>query len=109
MTLAFMKDTNMPINGEQYPFTQQNVDSSPEQAGVYELLDNGTTIYYGSATVSIRSRLQSHKAGREGPCTQGATTYKREVCSNPRERERQLLQEHMQRYGRLPRCNNVMP
>ena len=99
----------MPINGEQYPFTQQNVDASPDSQGVYELLQNGVTTYYGSATATIRSRLQSHKAGYEGPCTQYSTHYKREVCSNPRERERQLLQEYVQRYGRLPRCNDVMP
>jgi excinuclease UvrABC nuclease subunit len=99
----------MGIVSDYYEFTQSNVNGSPEQPGVYELLDNGVTTYFGSATVSIRNRLQSHKAGNDGPCTQHSTHYRREVCSNPRERERQLLQEYYRLNGRLPRCNNVMP
>lgn len=102
----------MPISGDQYPFTQQNVDSAPNEAGVYQLIQNGTTIYFGRAmggSTTIRTRLQDHYAGREGRCTQQATHYKREACSNPASRERELLQEFKNAYGKLPRCNEVMP
>jgi excinuclease UvrABC nuclease subunit len=99
----------MPLTGNRYAFTKENVDNSPDQPGVYELLDGSQTIYYGSAMRSIRTRLQRHYNGDEGRCTQNATDYRREVCSNPREREAELLREYLRLYKRLPRCNDVMP
>jgi len=95
----------MPIEGELYTFTKNNIDNSPDQQGVYALYLDGLVIYYGRATVSIRSRLQSHYRGDEGSCTKQATSCRGEVCSNPVAREAQLLEEHKRLYGRLPRCN----
>lgn len=102
----------MGIVGDQYEFTQSNVDSAPDKTGVYQLIQNGTTIYFGRAmggSTTIRTRLQDHYAGREGRCTQQATHYRREPCSNPAAREKELLREYVNAYGRLPRCNDVMP
>ena len=91
----------------KYPLTQQNVDSSPNNIGVYELYDGETIIYIGraSGTDTIRKRLQSHKRGDEGACTQRATNYRREICNNPISRETELLEEYKRIHGKLPRCN----
>ncbi|GAI53806.1 unnamed protein product [marine sediment metagenome] len=101
----------MAISGDKYTFTQENVDRSPTDGGVYALYDGNETIYIGKGdgVNGIRARLQAHKRGDEGSCTQGASHYRREVCSNPQSRERAELQEYQQANGRLPRCNNVMP
>lgn len=100
----------MPVSGQRHDFTKANVDASPEVPGVYGLYDSSDfPIYYGSSEVSIRSRLQRHLAGLEGPCTKSATYYRREACPNPVARERALLQEHARAYGKLPRCNSVIP
>lgn len=51
----------------QYEFTSKNVDNSPDKPGVYALYYGDEIIYYGRAqgdTVTIRSRLQSHKRPR---------------------------------------------
>ncbi len=98
----------MPIGGDRYGFTKNNVDQAPEEHGVYALYDGDALIYYGRAAgdgVTIRSRLQDHQAGREGKCTQGATAYRREVNSKPVSREKELLEEFQRQNGRLPRCN----
>lgn len=96
----------MPISGEQYDFSSDNVNNrAPEQPGVYALYSSGTLIYYGRASVSIRARLKSHYDGNEGPCTRAATHYAREVCSNPVNREVELLREFQAANHRLPRCN----
>ena len=98
----------MPINSDKYPATDDNINKSPESAGVYALYEGELLIYYGRAqggSVTIRSRLQSHKRGDEGRCTQAMTHYAREVCSNPVTREVELLNEYKAIYGRLPRCN----
>lgn len=98
----------MSISGKSYQFTEANVNGSPEEKGVYELIEDGTTIYFGRAagdTVTIRSRLQSHFRGDEGSCTQSATRYRREVTGRPIAREKELLDEYEALHGDLPRCN----
>lgn len=99
----------MPIAGEKFRFDLESVKHSPDRAGVYALYDGDEIIYYGRAeglTVTIRSRLEAHKRGQEGPCTQNATQYSREVSARPAERERVLLEEYTELHdGQLPRCN----
>ena len=101
----------MAISGDKYAFTQENVDKSPTDEGVYALYDGNEVIYIGKGdgVNGIRARLQAHKRGDEGKCTQEASHYRREVCSNSQSRERAELQEYQRNNGRLPRCNNVMP
>jgi hypothetical protein len=102
----------MPITGELYTFSDENLSNAPDVAGVYALYSGDGLIYIGRAqggSTTIRSRLKDHKAGRDGRCTQSADSYKRETCSNPALRERELLQEYKNTYGKLPRCNEVMP
>ena len=99
----------MPIKGDFYAFNKQNVDRAPTKSGVYALYRNRELTYIGKASASIRSRLQDHHAGREGQCTKVSTQYKREVTSGAAAREKELLQEYLQQYGKLPLCNDVMP
>jgi hypothetical protein len=101
----------MPITGDKYPFTDDNISKSPQKNGVYALYDNDITIYIGRASGdnTIRLRLQAHKRGDEGKCTQGASDYKREITSTPITREGELLEEYKKAHGKLPRCNEVMP
>ena len=40
----------MPIIGDKYAFTQENVNKAPEEHGVYQLFDGEVTIYYGRAS-----------------------------------------------------------
>ena len=87
----------MPISGDLYAFTKENVDNSPDSHGVYALYDGTTLIYYGRAAgkdVTIRSRLQRHFAGKEGVCTQKATHYRREKTENTAAREAELVETH---------------
>jgi hypothetical protein len=98
----------MPISGDLYPFTEENVNKSPDQPGVYALYQNAELTYYGMSQTSVRSRLQRHHAGAEGPCTKAATHYRREITTAaeaPR-REQELLLEYQRLHGRLPRCND---
>ena len=101
----------MPISDGKYPFTQNNVDLSPTAIGVYALYDDSETIYIGKGDGEngIRARLQSHKRGDEGSCTQFASHYRREISRYPTMREKELLQEYLQENKKLPRCNDVIP
>lgn len=101
----------MTISGDKYTFTQENVDRSPTGKGVYALYDGSVTIYIGKGAGEngIRERLQAHKRGDEGSCTQKATDYRREVCSNPSTRETEELEAYKKANDKLPRCNDIMP
>lgn len=99
----------MPISGNSYAFTKENVDKAPAKHGVYQLEQGGNVTYVGRAagdSVTIRSRLQSHQRGDEGPCTKAAARYKREVTDRPVAREKELLEEFRRQHGRFPRCND---
>ena len=97
------------MSNETYEFTAKNVNGAPEVHGVYALYDGAELIYIGRADgkgITIRSRLQCHFRGDEGPCTQAATSYWRAAHSNPKAREVELLSEYERKWGRLPRCNS---
>ena len=92
----------MPITGDKYTFNTDNVSRAPQSHGMYQLYDGNITIYIGRAagtSVTIRSRLQDHLSGREGPCTQGASSYRREENSRPVAREKELLEEYYDQHG----------
>lgn len=102
----------MPIDSDRYLFNDDNISKAPLSGGVYQLEENNEITYIGRAignTTTIRSRLQDHKSGRDGPCTQSATHYRREINTNAAIKEQQLLDEYYRQHGRLPRCNDVMP
>ena len=96
------------MSNDTYAFNEKNVNIAPDVQGIYELYDGAELIYIGRAdgrTITIRSRLQSHYRGDEGPCTQGATAYARYEHADPKAEEVRLLNAYKARYGRLPRCN----
>ena len=98
----------MTITADKIQFTETNIKEAPAEAGVYVLYEGDTTIYFGRAQggdVTIRSRLEDHRAGREGPCTKNATGFKVELTSSAVTREKELLEEYKNTHGSLPRCN----
>ena len=94
-------------------FTDPNISIAPQLSGIYRLYRRDKLIYIGKAagaTSTIRSRLQDHKAGREGQCTAHATEFDFEVNAAPEAREEELLLAFTLFHGgRLPRCNEIMP
>jgi hypothetical protein len=98
----------MAISGTKYRFTFENISRTPTYIGVYALYYGDVTIYIGKAEGAggIKSRLESHKRGDMGTCTQRATAYRCEHNRNPSRREKELLVGYLRRFGRLPRCND---
>ena len=89
-------------------FNAPNISLASASHGIYRLYDGNTLIYIGRAEgqgVTIRSRLQSHLNGHDGPCTQRATGFDYEVTHTPGLRESIELAAYSTTYGRLPRCN----
>lgn len=100
----------MQISGDLRPFSKDDIDHAPEEAGVYALYRGDSLIYIGRAEgglsmTTIRARLKNHQAGSFGPLTKAATHYRCEVRPDPVTRERELLREYEKLHGQLPRCN----
>lgn len=98
-----------PIPAGAYSFVESVVQGAPDFPGVYLLYDGLELVYIGKASVSIRTRLQSHLRGGEQPGTARASSYMWELCSNPGFREAQLIQAYRQCFGRMPRENDLQP
>lgn len=98
----------MPIEGQLLVFNKVNVDKAPGKPGVCGLYRGTTLIYIGSATKSVRTRLQCHLRGDEGPCTQRATAFVVQLSGAPVDLESALLIEFAMAHGRTPQCNEKM-
>jgi excinuclease UvrABC nuclease subunit len=98
------------LQGERYRFSDDDISHAPERSGIYVLYNGPQIIFIGKATgtQTIKSKLQSHKKGNEGPCTRHATHFIRELSPSPANRERDLLQEYKNLYLRLPPCNAAL-
>jgi excinuclease UvrABC nuclease subunit len=90
-----------------YTFTLSNLELVPDDSGVYWLGVNNEIIYIGSSA-NLNERLTDHYY-TSNPCISKARQFAIEICSNYRERERELLQAYLNQYGRLPECNNRIP
>ncbi len=93
---------------KRYSFTSDNLDKAPNKGGVYALYRGEELVYIGRAKggeTTIQSRLKDHFSGREGPGTQMATTYSRQVTTRPVTREKELLKSFEKTFGTLPRYN----
>lgn len=101
------------IHSNKYPFTELGIlMGAPLTNGVYALWDGNALIYYGSSSgtfSTVAGRLRDHLSGREGRCTQHATHFQAESTAAALTRERDLINEYLRTYGRLPRCNDVRP
>jgi len=75
---------------------------APNEPGVYALWQDDELIYYGRAFggATIRSRLMEHYEKQIG-----ATHYSWEISREPASRERELLLQYQETFGRLPRLN----
>ena len=99
----------MALGEKLFPATHANLESLPEQSGVFTLYEAGQMIFIGRADGSehtIRSVIFDHKEGRIGACTQQFDHYTREATRNVALRYRELLQRHARKYNRFPKCND---
>ena len=99
----------MALGERLYAATPANLDSLPDQPGVFTLYQEGQMIFIGRAdggTHTIKSVIMDHKEGRIGPCTQRFDHYTRETTTNVALRYREFLQRHARKYHRFPKCND---
>jgi hypothetical protein len=99
----------MALGEKMFSATHANLESLPEQSGVFTLYEEGQMIFIGRADGSghtIRSVVLDHKEGRVGSCTQRFDHYTRETTTNVALRYRELLQRHARKYHRFPKCND---
>jgi hypothetical protein len=85
----------VPIKTKKWRFIPMLVEDSPNARGVFALWAGDELVYLGHASgggVTIRSLLFEQLA-KYGADLRRPTHYSWELCSNPAERERQLMQE----------------
>ncbi len=96
------------MSNEKLQFNELSIMLLPDKHGIYFLFDREEIIYIGRAHgtgVSIPSRLTDHLKGKDGDCTKNASHFAYEVCSDPVNKEKELLATFKLQTGELPRCN----
>jgi len=85
----------MPIRTKKWRFIPMLVEDAPDSKGVYALWLDDEIIYLGHAAGTgntIRSRLKQLLAERAS-ASKRPTHYSWELCANPLEREKQLIEQ----------------
>jgi NADPH-dependent glutamate synthase beta subunit-like oxidoreductase len=95
-----------PVPSEKWiDFTIEQLQTVPETAGVYQLLDSNKAIVYIKGTPNLREALVEEYKLR----TEKAVRYF-EFEEEPlyTKRESELLQDHLQKYGKMPLFNEEL-
>ena len=97
----------MHVWGVLRPFDDWNIDRTLKTDGVYALYEGRKILYLGAAKggEGIKGKLISHKNNLEDECIARATHFRYEHRNEPDSRLLELLNEHKEAYGFLPKCN----
>src|SRR3954462_2073062 len=102
--MSRIRRTVSAISTKKWRFIPMMVDDAPKTKGVFALWANDELVYLGHAAggaVTIHSRLFEELARLAPGDPKRATHYSWEVCSNPAEREKQLMGPR----ARVPRAD----
>jgi excinuclease UvrABC nuclease subunit len=96
----------MQLELTRYPFAGYAIKGAPDDPGVYLLWEAEELAYVGTAPhgATLRSRLTDHLEKRS-QCDCKPTHYSWRLARNPKLLEKELLDQHRQKFERLPRCN----
>jgi hypothetical protein len=97
------------INGRRQVLSQRNISRIPEEAGVFALFSPRAVLYYGITTHSVLTLKDCLQSVFDGTLSKGlkisTSAFSIEPTLTPMRRRRELLIEHLERYGRLPPGN----
>jgi len=97
------------LTGDIIRFTEDTIRLVPARKGVYALYRGNELIYIGKAEQEggLKAKLLVHLLSDDA-CIRNTTSYRFEVCDNPKKREEMLLQVYKTSYASLPCCNVTM-
>jgi excinuclease UvrABC nuclease subunit len=75
--------------------------------GVYVLYDKNLDAIYIGASENLQQSFEKYvnQDFENNPCKQKTRTYQRIFVDNPKERQKQLLNEYKKEHGTIPCCN----
>jgi hypothetical protein len=103
--LRFQLSAVMLPPEEWLEFTPDNVAALPEAEGVFQLFDAEKTVLYILGTRNLRQSLRELLDADE-PAISAARYFKYEETYMYTMRESELLQQFIQRYGKMPQGNS---
>jgi len=75
--------------------------------GVYVLYDKKLNVLYIGSSENLQNEFSNYVDTNfeNNPCKQKTYTYQRIFIENPKERQRQLLEDYKAKHGTCPSCN----
>ena len=89
-----------PLHRELFPFDRETMETLPEEGGVYQLFDEGKNVLCIKGTMNLKRELTEQLEEQDR-----AVCFLFETTPMYTQRESELLQQYLQRYGSLPKGN----
>ncbi len=93
----------LPILKELLEFNEENVSTIPESPGVYRFYNENHELIYIKGTPNLKQELESEISTREG-----VAYFDYEENEMYTMRESELIQEYLQKHGRMPELNDEL-
>jgi excinuclease UvrABC nuclease subunit len=75
--------------------------------GVYVLYDKNLEVIYIGGSENLQKTFEKYVTQdfEDNPCKQKTHTYQRTFVENPKEKQKQMLEDYKNEHGSIPRCN----
>jgi excinuclease UvrABC nuclease subunit len=75
--------------------------------GVYVLYDKNLEVIYIGESENLQKTFEKYvnQDFEDNPCKQKTHTYQRTFVENPKEKQKQMLEDYKKEHGTIPCCN----
>ncbi len=99
--------TNMELLDEKVSVWVQSAQFVKAKPGVYVLYDKNLEVIYIGESENLQKTFEKYVTQdfEDNSCKQKTRTYQRTFVENPKEKQKQMLEEYEKEHGKIPPCN----
>jgi len=99
--------TNMELLDEKVSVWVQSAQFVKAKPGVYVLYDKNLEVIYIGESENLQKTFEKYvnQDFEDNSCKQKTRTYQRTFVENPKEKQKQMLEEYEKEHGKIPCCN----
>lgn len=97
----------MELLDEKVSVWVQSAQFVKAKPGVYVLYDKNLEVIYIGESENLQKTFEKYveQDFEDNSCKQKTRTYQRTFVENPKEKQKQMLEEYEKEHGKIPCCN----
>ena len=97
----------MELLDEKVSVWVQSAQFVKAKPGVYVLYDKNLEVIYIGESENLQKTFEKYVTQdfEDNSCKQKTRTYQRTFVENPKEKQKQMLEEYEKEHGKIPLCN----